>query len=446
MLNLIVAAALFLNEPTLRGAHVGFYAVDTATHRVLADVNAGDDFIPASTMKLLVASAALDRLGSAFTFDTSLESAADLDGSTLQGPLVLRGGGDASLDGAAFTQAAAALKARGIATIEGDLIADTSRYNAPPFPPGWLIDDLPYDYAAPVTALAFEDNAVALRVTAGARGSRAAIAPEAIAGMDVRNQTQTRDGDTSIDITRDPLHPQQLTVTGSIAPGAAADEEDAAVTDPPLYALTALRGALATAGITVTGRLRTDVTAPATLLWTRHSAAMPAMLKRFLLPSNNLMGELLLNELGVRSGGNGNTADNGITAERAWLREHHISDAAVGIFDGSGLSVYDRMTPQALVALLQHDWDGSHRSELLDALPLAGVRGTLAHSFTGTPFAGHVYAKTGSMSRVRALAGYWIDGKRTVAFALFVDDWADSGSGASARLDRAREDALSSLP
>ena len=81
------------------------------------------------------------------------------------------------------------------------------------------------------------------------------------------------------------------------------------------------------------------------------------------------------------------------------------------------------MTPRGVVAILRHDWDGPNRDAVLDDLPIAGVRGTLASSFAGTPAAGRVFAKTGTLSHVAALAGYAANATHgPVVFAFDVDD------------------------
>lgn len=445
MLGMLFAAATWLSQPTLRTAHVGFYAVDLSSGATLADVRSGESFVPASTMKLLVASVASDELPPDFAFVTTLESAAERSGTGLRGPLVLRGGGDATLDDRTLDDAARAIAAAGITSASG-LIGDTSRYDGPRLPPGWVIDDLPYDYSAPVTALAFEDNAVALHVHAMQTGVRPRVTPNELPDIEVRNLAMTAPGDDTIDLARDTLQPSTIAITGTLPPGATDDEEDAALPDPPTYALARATQAFARAGVTFTAPPRVDVTAPSTVLWTHRSVAFPQLLARFLQPSNNLMGELFLNELGARaSRGTGTTADRGIATERAWLQRQGIDARDLDIRDGSGLSIYDRMTPRALVAILRHDWASAHRAMLLDALPRAGDRGTLAHTFAGTPLAHILYAKTGSMSHVRALAGYLVRAQGPVAFALLVDDWSDAGDGAAARLDAARAQALESL-
>jgi len=87
------------------------------------------------------------------------------------------------------------------------------------------------------------------------------------------------------------------------------------------------------------------------------------------------------------------------------------------------MSQYDRITPRDLVAVLQHDWSGPNRQLVLDSLPVGGARGTI-EGIAGTPAAGRVFAKTGSMMHVRGLAGYLATERHgAVTFAFNVDDW-----------------------
>ncbi len=102
--------------------------------------------------------------------------------------------------------------------------------------------------------------------------------------------------------------------------------------------------------------------------------------------------------------------------------------------------MYDRVTPRALVAILTADWKSPNRKAVLDALPVAGERGTLQHRFVGTPLQGTLFAKTGTVDHARTLAGYLRarDGK-TVAFALLINDWMDDGrTNADRDLDTVR--------
>ena len=88
------------------------------------------------------------------------------------------------------------------------------------------------------------------------------------------------------------------------------------------------------------------------------------------------------------------------------------------------MSQYDRLTPAALVALLQGAWASGNRALWLDALPIWGVRGTLADWPAAALVQGRVFAKTGSLMHQRGLAGYVQTARHgRVTFAVLLDDW-----------------------
>ncbi|HEY0394302.1 MAG TPA: D-alanyl-D-alanine carboxypeptidase/D-alanyl-D-alanine-endopeptidase [Candidatus Elarobacter sp.] len=450
---------------TLRGAHVGLYAVDGRDGRVLYQRNAGDAFQPASTFKLLVGSAALDKLGPEFRFRTSAFAGGPVANGALDGPLVLRGGGDVLLDDAALGSLAPALRAAGIRSVRG--VGFDEPAGLPRWLPGWSWDDLAWYYAAPVTRLGLNDNQVTLRVTPGAvAGAPVAVtvtpwgsvcaAAAAACGEDlgfrivVRATTGAAGSASTLDVVRtriDAAAPDEVALVGTLAAGAQPDELSIAVPSPPRYAALAVRRALLAAGFGVTGDAGASgaaaTAADAAPVWTHDSEPLRDMLADLWLPSDNLLAEELLRALGAQPPAPQGSTEQGAGFERTWLKGLGVdAESALSIDDGSGLSVYDRITPRALVAILQHDWDGPYRDTVLDALPIAGVRGTLKTSFTGTPAERRVFAKTGSLTHVSALAGYVANARHgAVIFAFEVDDWI----GASAALRDVRARVLSEL-
>jgi D-alanyl-D-alanine carboxypeptidase/D-alanyl-D-alanine-endopeptidase (penicillin-binding protein 4) len=229
-----------------------------------------------------------------------------------------------------------------------------------------VIDDLPYAYAAPISALSLDDNVVA---------------------------------------------------------GTGAGADDVPVADPPAHVADVLRRALEDHGI-ATEQASLPGTAPPTaiVLWRHDSEPLERLLADFWYPSDNLVGEELLRALGVAQAGVPGRSEAGIAAETAFLRSAGVNPATVSIVDGSGLSRYDECTPRALVSVLQYDWNSPDRNVVLDALPVAGVRGSLKKRFVGTPAEGRVFAKTGGMLNVTNLSGY-IATKRhgTATFSFLID-------------------------
>jgi D-alanyl-D-alanine carboxypeptidase/D-alanyl-D-alanine-endopeptidase (penicillin-binding protein 4) len=433
-------------ERALRGAHVGLLAVDARDGRILYQRSPDERFQGASTTKLIAGSAALEKLGPDFRFRTAAVAGGPIADGTLAGALIVRAGGDPFLRNDDFDALAQALAAKGIRRVRDGVRFDVSRYDSAFYLPGWNWDDLPYGYAAPVSALAFESNAIHLTVTpASVVDTPASVtsAPLPVvqrAPVSCAFETSLRveaavttvasaAGDT-VDLLRTPLGCTQ--VVGAIPFGSAPDELDAAVPFPSVYAAQALRAALARAGISVgtsAGATQPDLSlAPApfdaAVLWSRDSEPLSDVVADIWLPSDNLSAEMLLRELAVANGTTPGTTPAGVAFELSWLKRLGVDTGLLVLVDGSGLSAYDRVTPRALVSVLQHDWDGPLRDTVLDDLPLAGVRGTLRSQYTGTLLERRVFAKSGTMSRAGALAGYLAtEHHGAVTFAFLVDEW-----------------------
>lgn len=442
-----------LASPALRGAHVGFLVRDTVRGTILYSVDAGDEFMPASNFKLLVGSTALQRLGTNFSFVTTVTADAPPSGGVISGNIYLHGGGDAHLTAQDLDDAAAALAKQGVKRVEGALITDSSRYDSQRYGYGWSWDDLPYYYAPVVTALELEEGTVHMTFAPGpSAGSLAKLRvwPQSTA-YTIDNELVTGPAgskDTS-EIVRPWNKPQTIEIGGDYPLDAKESGlVNPAVPDPESYAGDVFDRALAAHGIAVGGGVHAGkMPAAAAPLWSHASEPMPKLLADFWYPSDNLMGELFLKELGVVQAGEPGTDDHGAELEVAFLKSIGVDPQTVTIGDGSGLSQYDRITPADLVAILQADWNGPNRDVMLDALPVAGVRGTLQHSYIGMPAERALFAKTGSISHVRTMSGF----VRTrthgpVTFSLLINDWmGEQQPKGAAALAKVRGDLFSEL-
>ena len=150
--------------------------------------------------------------------------------------------------------------------------------------------------------------------------------------------------------------------------------------------------------------------------------------------SRNLHAETLLKTLGAGGGREGSTAaGRGALVETlgAW----GIAPGSVIVSDGSGLSLYNYVTPGTLVAVLRHV-AGDARFDA--TLPVAGRDGTISGRMRGTAAEGTVHAKDGSMSNVRALSGYLRtrDGERLV-FSMIANNFDVAPAAVDAAMDAA---------
>jgi PBP4 family serine-type D-alanyl-D-alanine carboxypeptidase len=122
--------------------------------------------------------------------------------------------------------------------------------------------------------------------------------------------------------------------------------------------------------------------------------------------SDNYTAELVLKTLGAELGGAGTSAAGATVVMRS-LREAGVPLGGVRVVDGSGLSRADRLTARALAAMLVSAFtDPDLREPLWEALPIAGVNGTLEDRLRRRPARGAVRAKTGTTSVASALSGY----------------------------------------
>jgi serine-type D-Ala-D-Ala carboxypeptidase/endopeptidase (penicillin-binding protein 4) len=176
------------------------------------------------------------------------------------------------------------------------------------------------------------------------------------------------------------------------------------------------RAALLRVGITVAGRALTGQADPeAVPLASIESVPLVQVLRYMGHESDNFTAEILLKQLGAGYSDQGTSAA-GATVIRQLLAEQQIPLAGVRIVDGSGLSRYDRLTANAVVAMLRASWlDVDLREILLSSLPVAGRSGTLDRRMRGTAAAGRVRAKTGTLSEASALSGY---ANRRYAFSV----------------------------
>ena len=417
---------------------------------------------PASTMKVVTLAAVAERLGWDHRFETRLLTAAPIQDGTLWGDLVVRGAGDPTLDasgaGDAFVRWADELRRLGIRRIAGRIIGDDDALDdgaleTPGFGSGWAWDDLARGFAAPAGALQHRGNVVEVVVTPGSVAGRAASVQfrQGGSGLDLRSEVVTAAANRTPAIRlRRPPGQATLVVSGRIPEGAAPLIRTAAVSNPTLFFVRAFKAALQQRGIEVDGQALDVDSLPASdgrqpggdlrPLVRHRSQPLSDVGAAMLKGSRNLYAESLVRHLGLTSGP-GAHAGRSLVVDA--LAGWGVDERGAVVADGSGLSRYNYLTARTLVEVLARMYrDPYHRGPMLAALPVAGRDGTLRRRLIGTAAEGVARAKTGSMRRVRALAGYvdTADGE-PVAFAILANNF----SAPAAEVTRVIDEAVAAL-
>ena len=427
--------------------------------RVVYEQNADKLFVPASNTKLVVSAVAAALLPGDFTVKTSVYPAGEVTDGVLKGDLVLYGRGDPTFslrcyavdtlatgvcdrDSARkFRELAAELQARGVRTVEGDVVGDGSYFESDSLHPAWDIYDINWWYAAPVAALGFNDNSVDITWRPGAAVGAPAelsVSPD-FGNVVLDNRTVTVDVGGEADIGDRMWRvagTDRILVEGTVPVGHRGGTDNFAVDDPNLFAARALRAALAESGISVTGATRSTTDS---LLY-RTARAQPALaevesrpLRDWIFPilntSQNWFAEMTLKQLGRQFGKSGSW-DEGLEVERRFLIDSvGIDSTAFKLSDGSGLSSNNLISPRAFTQLLRYMRTHSGWDTFSAGLPRSAATGSLRRRFTGTALEGRVVAKTGSISGVNTLAGYIErrDGK-VWTFSVQANNHAQRGS------------------
>jgi len=455
-----------LRKPELSPAMVGIKVVSLDTGRVLFEENAAKLLRPASNMKLYTVATALDRLSPDFRFTTSVYTTGRLDASgSVRGDLIVYGRGDPSLaarfnNGDYFkgiNDLADKIVAAGVKRVDGDLIGDESYFTGPQYGSGWEWEDLTWYYGAEVSALTINDNALDLFIKPNPQVGKPAIITTGPADplLTIVNEVTTAPAGTRRQIlVHRGLGKDTLQIKGSIALDDRGYTGGIGISHPALLFVYLLRSSLAQKGVTIKGRSRTinpPLSGPAldprqrgslthypdvpplnvpTEIATYQSAPFSLVAAQTLKPSQNLYTELILRTLGnipppitSSSDSSGDASaerqsqtaavelrqtseERGVEAVKGFLKTVGIRPESLDLNDGSGLSRNDMVTADSTVQLLTYMSRHRYAAVFRDALPIAGVDGTLRNRMKGTVAEGNLRAKTGSLSSAASLGGY----------------------------------------
>lgn len=457
-----------LSNPDHTGIRWGLVVADLSGEEILA-LKPDDRFTPASNTKIFTTMAAYQHL-------EALESPPNNPGTQIfvetvadgTAPrLVLKGGGDATLldtpdcESTCLASLADQVASWGIDEVSA-VVGDDTLFPFERWGPGWSQEDLTFYYGTAISALSVNDNVVWVDVIPGeAAGGPARVSwqlGEDYFELNNQLKTTTEEGDWAMRIERLPGS-QTVRFYGEIPAGTAARSYRLAIENPADYTAWRFKNLLEARGISVgevVTRHRplalTDEAPPLdepvkTAALTVYSepasaaAALPpgslsASLKRISKDSQNLHADLTLRRLGLLNGPG--SRDYGVAELRAFLTAAGLPEHGYAVHGGSGMSIYNRVSPRSMVQLLAFAARQPWFETWLADQPIGGVDGSLKHRFVGTALEGKIFAKTGTLNGANALSGVMVaKSGRRLLFSVLANDRPNGTRSAIAEMDAA---------
>jgi len=422
----------FLSAGAIQYANVGVQVRRLSTGQVTDSYRSGNLIPPASVMKLLTTTTALEVWGEHYRIPTELRYSGTIRQGVLYGNLYIKGYGDPTLGGrdwendALLQQWVDAVRKAGIQRIEGHVTADVSYYDGDAMNPGWLYEDMGNYYAPGIYALAYLDNSMNIQLRSGAIGTTAQVIKTfpTIPGLEFENHIRC----TEIDYDGAWVHglPYQNCryLTGSIPSNHGVFGIRGDIPNPPLLLAQHLTQALRTGRIEVKDSavvVAESNRKPTTLIYTHYSPTLQEIVEQTNLHSINLNAEMLFRNLAAQTGVPCTIKNSANYIKQFW-RNRGVDIYTAQILDGCGLSPQNGVSAENLVNLLTYMARSTHFPAFYQSLPISGKSGTLKQLLAKTELEGKVHAKSGTIKGTRNYAGYISlpDGDKLV-FAIMVN-------------------------
>jgi len=410
-------------------ASASLYVHEIGAERPLLTAGAERAMNPASTIKLLTTYAGLDLLGPAYLWTTEAYAAGPLKDGVLAGDLVLRGRGDPKLTIENFWLLLRNLRGRGVREIRGDLVLDRGYFSAGEFDPSRFDDQPTRPYNTGPDALLVNFKAVRLQFVPepDMRAVRIVVEPPLPQVQVVNNLTLDPKSACGDWLGRVKLESQgdataaRFVFSGAYPASCGERERHFSVLGHSQYVLALFRELWRELGGTLAGTVRDGVAGADTRpVASVQSPAMSEVVRDINKYSNNVMARQLFLTLGAAGAGAPASADKSGRVIRQWLAGKGLSFPELVLENGSGLSRAERISARNLGQLLISAFRSPVMPELMASLPVAAVDGTMRKRLSGAEVAGQAHIKTGSLTGVRAIAGYVLDaaGRRMVVVLI----------------------------
>ncbi|MGH7909716.1 MAG: D-alanyl-D-alanine carboxypeptidase/D-alanyl-D-alanine endopeptidase, partial [Thermodesulfobacteriota bacterium] len=364
-------------------------------------------FVPASNIKVLTSVAGLSILKPDYRFKTEFYSGGDATKGVIHGGLYFKGYGDPTLSTQHLETIAEEFKSLGVKEIKGGIIVDDSYFDNVRYGKGWKEKWKGDVFSPPISALSLNYNTFYIKVYPAKIGRipTVVLEPKGTNANIINKAITTKKGGRLTAVWLE--GGKTIKLDGSISRRTPSYTLEVTTRSPALYAGSAFKRILEDAGIRVEGYVSMgDVPDWGVVLYTHFSDPLYLIIAEFNKNSVNIIGENIIKTLGATIIGESGTWEKGTQVVSNFLHEIGIKDS-FEIFDGSGLSLLNRVSPNVITDVLEYAYNNQVISlKFLNSLSIGGVDGTLKKRFRRSEVEGRVIAKTGHLSNVSALSGY----------------------------------------
>jgi len=450
----------FRDLPQIENASLGIKVMNLETNKTLFELNSDKSLVPASNMKLLTTGVALEVLGADYRFKTTLAYDGQIrsDG-ILDGNIYIIGGGDPTL-GSKYLIAKdpnrvtaeekkkqldflntwiEKLKIMGIKKINGQIIADESYYPETILSQTWEWGDLRYTFASRPSGLTFLDNSIRLTLQKDGKNIRATVSPSWVNTV-VANRVLIDDKKTSKITLVVPPYTNEIIALGTMNRPIISYNtvmQDPAFTLGRIFSDTLERKGMKNNGSRLIGE---NDKGKKNLIYTHYSPRLEEIISYTNKYSVNLFAEHLKIEVEkkLRKKNKVIEEDKVKTMKEYW--SNRISTRGLYIYDGSGLSRYDGVTPMTVVEILKYMKKSDNFLSFYNSLAEPRKGGTFEKFQEETVLVGNLHGKSGTLTGVKSYGGYMynVDGD-LMAFSIIINHHGMSGSGISKKLEKLME-------
>ncbi|MCF8263272.1 MAG: D-alanyl-D-alanine carboxypeptidase/D-alanyl-D-alanine-endopeptidase [Melioribacteraceae bacterium] len=420
-----------LKNSYFKNSYVAIQFKDLNSNKLIYSKNSNLLSRPASLLKLLTTTAALEYLGENFRFTTKLFYTGEIKNNELSGDLYIRGGGDPELTTNSLSVFIDSLNAFGIESINGNIYGDVSLFDSLYWGKGWMWDDDEHTDFSYFSPLLINDAGVKVVVTPGSIGENpdVEIYPKSNY-YSFENLAVTTSEDTSdLEFKRSWLkNKNDLKLIGDISFQKRVDSLKINIERPDLYFLHLFAEKLVESGIKFEGNydtLKINSDSNPKQIATIRTPIIKAINKSN-KNSDNLSAEMLLRAISIKNSGRPATAEGGLMIVDTLIYKLGQNPKDYNIVDGSGLSHYNLLNAQLLIDLLEYIYKNDLTNKyIIPSLPISGISGTLKNRMYSNDLKGNVRAKTGTLSAVSNLSGYLTTASgKEIAFVIMIQNFA----------------------